>query len=221
MGGVERRTRVDLDGGAQPNPLPSTCRRSCDGKTEGSSRSTCSTVRNYTNGSPSDRFRCSRGHASGDENDAQPRRGPKPRSRAVFQTAAGRPRRTCGSTPFGVGEGSSGSRAAATSRVASGAGSTAHDGKPHRHSSELCRATLRPGQRSGRIPWARRVGYATPQRTTKRAAQRPRTANGRASPSAAGSKESRAPRVSRSRTPISQSGVAMPTSSPTSWPRTP
>jgi hypothetical protein len=65
------------------------------------------------------------------------------------------------------------------------------------------------GQWSGRITYARRVGYAMPERTTKRAAQRPRTANGRASPSAAGGKESRAPRVSRSRTPISQSGVSM------------
>jgi hypothetical protein len=36
-------------------------------------------VRNYTNGPPSDRFRCSRGSCIRDENDAQPWRGPKPR----------------------------------------------------------------------------------------------------------------------------------------------
>ena len=45
-----------------------------------------------------------------------------------------------------------------------------------------------------------------PERTTKRAAQRPRTANTRASRSAAGSKESRGRRASRSAAPSSKSG---------------
>jgi hypothetical protein len=46
-----------------------------------------------------------------------------------------------------------------------------------------------------------------PERTTKRAAQRPRTANSQASRSATDSNESRPRRASRSTAPISKSGV--------------
>jgi hypothetical protein len=46
-----------------------------------------------------------------------------------------------------------------------------------------------------------------PERTTKRAAQRPRTTNSHASTSADGTNKSRPRRVSRSTAPISKSGV--------------